>query len=150
MRAFTIAVLVVGLAGCRGERRSPFVEAARAAHGGEMSHPVPIFNVADLRASQRYYRDALGFRVLWDYGEPPDFGAVGRADATVFMCQRCQGHPGAWIMIFTEDVNKLHDELVKRGAAIKQPPTDMPWNLREMLVADPDGNMIRFAGETEH
>jgi catechol 2,3-dioxygenase-like lactoylglutathione lyase family enzyme len=149
-RIWGAALLLTLLFGCRGDKRSPLVEMARTAHGPELSHPIPIFTVADLRASQRYYRDALGFRVLWDHGDPPDFGAVGRGDTTLFMCQRCQGHPGAWIMVFAHDVDALHEELARRGALIVQPPTDMPWHLREMLVADPDGNRIRFGGETEH
>jgi predicted enzyme related to lactoylglutathione lyase len=66
------------------------------------------------------------------------------------MCQGCQGHPGAWVMIFTPDVDKLHAELSLRGARILLPPTDMPWHIREMHVADADGNVIRFGGETEH
>jgi catechol 2,3-dioxygenase-like lactoylglutathione lyase family enzyme len=149
-RTLFVLGLAVGLLGCRGDERSPLVQAARATHGSEMSHPIPIFNVRNLRASQRYYRDALGFTVKWEAGEPPDFGAVGRGDATLFMCQGCQGNPGAWTMIFTPDVDKLHDELVRRKAIIKTPPADMPWHLREMLVADPDGNVLRFAAETEH
>jgi catechol 2,3-dioxygenase-like lactoylglutathione lyase family enzyme len=152
MRRAALAVLLLALApGCKGRDRPPLAKMARAEpqHGG-MSHSIPIFTVGDLRASQSYYRDKLGFEVLWDYGDPPDFGAVGRGDARVFMCQRCQGHPGAWIMIFTHDVDALHAELVRRGAVIKMPPADMPWHLREMQVADPDGNVIRFAGETEH
>jgi catechol 2,3-dioxygenase-like lactoylglutathione lyase family enzyme len=150
-RILLAASLVTALLGCRGDKRSPLVEAARAAaHGPDLSHPIPILSVADLRASERYYRDALGFRVLWEDGDPPDFGAVGRGDATIFMCQRCQGQPGAWMMIFTPDVDKLHEELVRRHATIKQPPRNMPWHLREMQVADPDGNVIRFGGAIEH
>jgi catechol 2,3-dioxygenase-like lactoylglutathione lyase family enzyme len=146
--ALAIAALLVG---CRGERRSPLAEEAHSRlHDSEMSPPIPIFSVRDLRSSQRYFRDALGFTLKWEDGDPPDFAAVGRGDATVFMCERCQGHPGAWIMIFTKDVDRLHAELVGRKAIIKMPPKDMPWHLREMHVADPDGNVIRFGSELEH
>jgi len=142
---------LVALLSCKSDRRPSHLEdTARAAHGSEMSHPIPIFTVHDLRASQRYFRDALGFELKWEDGDPPDFAAVGRGDATLFMCQRCQGNPGAWIMIFTPDVVKLHRELVARKAIIKMPPRDMPWRLREMHVADPDGNTIRFGSAIEH
>jgi uncharacterized glyoxalase superfamily protein PhnB len=47
-------------------------------------------------------------------------------------------------MIFARDVDQLHAELRERHALIRQPPTNMPWGLREMQVADPDGNVIRF------
>jgi len=148
-RALFALVLVV--AGCRGESRQPLAEEAHARlHDSEMSPPIPIFSVRDLRASQRYFRDALGFTLKWEHGDPPGFCAVGRGDATIFFCERCQGHPGTWIMIFVKDVDRLHEELVGRRAVVKMPPTTMPWGLREMNVADPDGNVIRFASETEH
>ena len=51
-----------------------------------------------------------------------------RGEAAIFMCQGCQGHPGAWIMVFARDVDRLHDELVRRKAIIKMPPTDM-WSM---------------------
>ena len=142
-------VIVLALVGCTSKRTS-LAEAARAAHGPGMSHAIPIFNVHDLKASQRYYRDVLGFKVDWEYGDPPDFGSVSRADARIFMCQGCQGNPGGWIMVFTHDVDELHKEYRGKEALIRMPPTTMPWELREMHVADRDGNVIRFASETEH
>ena len=154
MRLATVVIggLVIGSIGCKpaGERNDPLVEAARAcARHAELSCPRPIFNVRSLRASQRYYHDALGFQLDWDHGDPPDFGSVSRADAAIFMCQGCQGASGAWTMIFARDVDRLHEELVQRKAIIKMPPTDMPWGLREMHVADPDGNVLRFGGAIE-
>ena len=50
----------------------------------------------------------------------------------------------AWVMLFTRDVDKLHQELRDKGALIRMPPTDMPWGLREMHVSDLDGNVLRF------
>src|SRR5688572_32899595 len=99
-----------------------------------MSPAIPIFQVASLRASQGYFRDVLGFSVEWDYGDPPNFGAVRRGDGVIFQCQGC-GMAGAWVMLFVKDVDKLHDEIAAKGAIIKMPPTNMPWGLREMHVA---------------
>jgi catechol 2,3-dioxygenase-like lactoylglutathione lyase family enzyme len=137
--------------GCGADAASPLADAAsKLAHDDGLSAAIPIFSVRDLKASQRYYRDALGFTVEWEDGDPPDFGAVARDHARVFMCQGCQGIPGAWIMVFTPNVDELHAELGERGAIIERAPTNMPWNLREMLVRDQDGNAIRFAGPIEH
>ena len=36
----------------------------------------PIFPVADVVATVGYYRDVLGFREGWTWGESPDFGGV--------------------------------------------------------------------------
>jgi catechol 2,3-dioxygenase-like lactoylglutathione lyase family enzyme len=142
----TIGCLAFALPGCkRTHERNPMVEAAKACtRDAEISCPRPILTVASLRGSQRYYREALGFEVMWEHGDPPDFGAVGRGDGVVFLCQGCQGHPGSWMMLFTRDVDRLYAELVRNKAIIRMPPTNMPWGMREMHVADPDGNVMRF------
>jgi catechol 2,3-dioxygenase-like lactoylglutathione lyase family enzyme len=149
MRLMTLmaACLTIAAPGCKRThpRDSPLAEAANAAtHDSELSAPHPILHVASLRDSQRYYRDALGFHVEWEHGDPPDFGAVSRGDSVLFLCQGCSSARGAWTMMFTGDVDRLHAELVGRHAIIKMPPTDMPWGLREIQVVDPDSNVMRF------
>jgi catechol 2,3-dioxygenase-like lactoylglutathione lyase family enzyme len=149
--ALWVVVLAMGLVGCKSERPSPLLEIAKAnVKHGDLSPAIPIFSVGSLRKSQGYYRDVLGFKVDWEHGEPPDFSAVSRGHGVIFMCQNCQGKPGAWIMLFTPDVDRLYRDFRDKDAIIKMPPTNMPWNLREMHVADPDGNVMRFASPLEH
>lgn len=136
---------------CGSDDRPPLaVAAAELGTPDGLAPAIPIFSVRDLAASQRYYRDALGFSVQWEDGDPPDFGAVARDHTTLFMCQGCQGDPGAWVFVMTPNVDELHGELSRRGAIIERKPADMPWRLREMLVRDPDGNAIRFASAVPH
>jgi catechol 2,3-dioxygenase-like lactoylglutathione lyase family enzyme len=141
-----VALTVVGCSSKREPRESPLVaEAKRCAKDSEMECARPILRVTNLAASQRYYRDALGFKIDWDHGDPPSFGSVSRSNFVLFMCEQCQSAAGVWSMTFMHDVDKYYEELKKRGAIIQQAPADMPWGLREMQVADPDGNVIRFA-----
>lgn len=105
---------------------------------------VPIVNTSDLEAGIRYYTERLGFRHDWSHGNPADFASVSRGHVAVFLCQNCQGRRPAWIMVFVDDVDALHSELEGRGATIRQPPADREWGMREMLVEDADGNVIRF------
>jgi catechol 2,3-dioxygenase-like lactoylglutathione lyase family enzyme len=121
-------------------------EIVSACSGKDLACPRPILYVASLAASQRYYRDQLGFHIDWTDGDPPDFGAVSRGDTQIFMCQGCQGHPGGWLWVATPDVDALQTELVKRGARIKAAPENKPWGSREMQVTDLDGNVLRIAG----
>ena len=140
-----LSVLVVGvLASCSSEPAS-LREAALASHEeAELSSARPILNVRDLQASLRYYDRELGFTVDWEHGEPADFGSVSRGHTTVFLCEGCQGTPGAWLMVFARDVDALHEEYRGTDAKIRMPPKDMPWGIREMHVSDLDGNVIRF------
>ena len=149
-----LAVSLV-LAACsskRTERESPYAAEAKRCgkRGVEVECARPIIRVESLKAAPAYYRDKMGFKVDWDHGDPPNFGSVSRGEFVLFMCEQCQSSAGAWSMTFVHDVDKLYADLQKRGAIIKMPPTDMPWELREMHVADPDGNVIRFGSSIEH
>jgi catechol 2,3-dioxygenase-like lactoylglutathione lyase family enzyme len=131
-------------AACKKADHEPLASAARAcARDSELSCARPILGVRSLRASQAYYRDVLGFKVDWDYGDPPNFGSVSRGESVLFLSQGDPG-TGTWTMIFARSVDALYDEMKQKGAIIKLPPTNMPWGLREMHVADPDENVMRF------
>lgn len=104
----------------------------------------PIFRVADLAASLDYYVRVLGFRIDWEFTGV--IACVSRDKAAIFLSEGDQGNPGAWVWIGTGDVERVHADLVKRGATIRQPPTNFPWAL-EMQVADPDGNILRIGSE---
>lgn len=107
----------------------------------------PILNVKNLQASMDYYVQKLGFEKKWDWGDPPDFGCVRRGKVEIFLCEGGQGQPGMWMSVFMDDVDALYEEYKKSGAMILDPPTDFPWQTREMLVEDLDGHRFRMSGE---
>jgi ankyrin repeat protein len=108
---------------------------------------VPILNVRSVPAAITYYVDKLGFQKEWDWGTPPTFGCVHRDGVRIFLCQDGQGAPGMWISVFVHDVDALYDDYRKRGATIRQPPTNFPWGVREMNVEDLDGHRLRFGSD---
>ena len=42
-----------------------------------------------------------------------------------------------WLQV--RDVDATYRDLVGKGVEVTRPPTDEPWGLREMWLADPDG-----------
>jgi uncharacterized glyoxalase superfamily protein PhnB len=54
------------------------------------------------------------------------------------------GDKGAWIMIAVDDVEAVHQRCLANGLEITWPPTDMPWNMREMHVRHPGGHVLRI------
>jgi uncharacterized glyoxalase superfamily protein PhnB len=104
----------------------------------------PILYVRDFAEAMAYYTEKLLFRKLWEWGEPPGFGAVALGKAEIFLCHGEQGHPGTWLSIFIEDVDNYYDRISKLGADVIQPPTDEVWGMREMQVRDPNQHVIRF------
>lgn len=123
----------------------------------------PILNVSDLQASFAWFAK-LGWTKRWEYGEPPDFGSVGSGAVEIFLCLDGQGgrgrgsntrtfgpsgnesaDRGAWMSIWVEDVDAVHERCVAEGLDVVFPPTDLPWNTREMHVRHPDGHVFRVS-----
>jgi catechol 2,3-dioxygenase-like lactoylglutathione lyase family enzyme len=108
---------------------------------------VPILNVTNVSASIAYYVEKLGFLKEWDWGTPPTFGCVYRDGVRIFLCQGGQGGRGTWLSIFVADVDALHEDYRRRGAIIRQAPTNFPWGVREMNVEDLDGHRLRIGSD---
>ena len=109
-------------------------------------HLNPVLNVSNLRESFAWF-EKLGWRKIWDWGDPPDFGAVRSGGYEIFLCENCQGGRGesaAWMSIFVDDVEAVYQRCLEQGLDVTRPPTDMPWNLREMHVRHPDGHTFRI------
>ena len=101
----------------------------------------PILRVGSLADSVRYYTDVLGFSVDWE--DPDGMVSVSRGKCCLFLTEYEQSKPGNWVWIGVNDVDPLHEELVGRGAIIRQAPANFSWAW-EMQVADPDGNVLRI------
>jgi predicted enzyme related to lactoylglutathione lyase len=107
----------------------------------------PILSVADIAISTNYYLGSLGFKTDWEYRDG-DFAISGisRDGHTIYLCEGPQGHPGTWVWIGVEDVDRLFEEFTANGALILKPPTNYPW-AREMHVTDPDRHVLRIGSE---
>jgi predicted enzyme related to lactoylglutathione lyase len=103
-----------------------------------------ILYVRDMGEAMAYYTEKLLFRKLWDWGQPPSFGAVAFGKVEIFLSLGGQGNPGTWLCIFIDDVDSYYQEIKARGAEIIEPPENKPWGMREMLVRDPNQHVIRF------
>jgi ankyrin repeat protein len=122
-------------------------------HTNRFELVVPILSVTDIRASLDYYVEKLGFEKKWEWGDPPDFACVARDQVELFLSLTTQRvATGSWMSIFVQDVDALYEDYKKRGAIIRQPPTEYPWGMREMNVEDLDGHRFRLGtdGGTEN
>lgn len=123
----------------------------------------PILNVSNFAESIAWF-EKLGWRKHWEWGDPPGFGAVTSGRCEIFLCldgqggrgksslSRTFGHDGndaadkgSWMSIWVEDVDAVHRHCLEQGLEVTWPPTDMPWNVREMHVRHPDGHVFRVS-----
>ncbi|MEP6990939.1 MAG: VOC family protein [bacterium] len=108
------------------------------------AHAEPILSVRNLEASVRYYVEVLGFaNASWAM---PEFTAVSRDGAMLYLCQGAQGHPGTWAWIGVDDVEQLHLEYRASGARLRCAPRNYPWAY-ELQVEDLDEHVLRFTSE---
>lgn len=110
---------------------------------------ITILYSQDISASIAYYTEQLGFDIKWEWDTPPTFGGVGRNEVEIFFCKQGQGNPGTWLCIVLDNVDEYYESIKDKGAKIISPPESKEWNMREMLVEDPDGHIIRFGHRIE-
>lgn len=109
----------------------------------------PILYSSDVVRSLKYYTEVLKFEESWQWGDPTDFGGVVRDDVEVFFCLNGQGHPRTWLAIMIDDVDDYYQTIKENGAKILSEPESKEWFMREMLVEDPDGHVLRFGHRIE-
>ena len=110
-----------------------------------------VFVVSDVAKSIGYYRDALGFTVSFEWGSPPSYACLCRDDVELHLLasrqtRRLPGNGG--ICVFVRDVDRLHADLVARGANLINAPEDRDYGMRDFDVVDLDGNQLTFGKES--
>ena len=107
-----------------------------------------VLAVPDLERSAAYYREILGFGVLWE--EASEWRLVER-DGVRVMLGHCPkdmqpselGSHNWFGYLEVDDVGALHDEIAGRGA-VCSPPKDTHYGMREIVVTTVDGHRIVF------
>lgn len=143
---------------------------ADVSRGPQVERVVPILNVSDIRESFAWFVK-LGWRrgFEWSSDESdarPGFGSVEAGGCEIFLCRDGQGSrgkgsnrltfgpdgdetadKGAWMSIWVDDVDAVHERCVAEGLDVTHPPTDEPWGVRECHVRHPDGHVFRISQE---
>jgi hypothetical protein len=123
----------------------------------------PILNVSDLADSFAWF-ERLGWQKRWESADPPGFGAVRAGGCEIFLCHGGQGgwgrspvvatfgpqgsetgDKGVWMSVWVGDVDEVYRRCLEQGIEVAFPPTDMPWDVREMHVRHPDGHVFRIS-----
>src|SRR3954462_15345209 len=106
-----------------------------------------VLEVQDVKASEAFYREKLGFGPGSFAGDPPCFCIVRRDDVSIFLDQSRATRPAPgnqdWaVYLYVDDVDALAAELTARGVAIIRGPVEQPYGCREIYIRDPDGHII--------
>jgi uncharacterized glyoxalase superfamily protein PhnB len=111
---------------------------------------VPEIPAANVDKAAAYYVNTLGFTFDWGNDEGGIAG-ISRGDCRLFITnasfRESYGNVGPalfWLNLHSKgEVDALFAQWKAAGASVVSEPEDKPWKLREFIVADPDGNLIR-------
>jgi uncharacterized glyoxalase superfamily protein PhnB len=118
----------------------------------------PQLLVADIKRSCEFFREKLGFSLVFSYGKPPYYAQVGRDAAHLNL--RCVGRPVlestvrdreellsvSMTVATADEIKLLFLEFQSAGVAFHQTLKKQPWGAKNFVVKDPDGNLLLFAG----
>lgn len=109
----------------------------------------PIIATPDMDRALRFYRDALGGRVTYEFPAPD--GTLAYAGLEIGSTHLGIGlspdevsgnHRPISLWIYADDCDAAVERLRAAGTPIVQEPRDEPWGERVARVRDPDGNEI--------
>lgn len=104
-----------------------------------------LLRPVDVERSLRFYGETLGLAVYREFGGGAERGVVfflggGFLEVSGRSSEPAGPNVALWVQV--RDVDLAHAELAAAGVPVLQPPTTMPWGLRELWVSDPDGVRI--------
>lgn len=103
----------------------------------------PVFFVADVNRSARFYVDKLGFEKGWHSGDGAGTVCqVNHGECEIILCQDAERKDKArlFIELTKEGLADLRRELAERSA----PTRETWWGYDSIQVDDPDGNELLF------
>lgn len=111
---------------------------------------VPEIPVTNIDKAAAHYVDVLGFTLDWG-DEQSGIAGMSRGNCRLFLSNRAfreqYGNMAPALFWLNLDSKNQVDDLFKEWKAgqakIISEPEDKPWKLREFLVADLEGNLIR-------
>jgi catechol 2,3-dioxygenase-like lactoylglutathione lyase family enzyme len=115
--------------------------------------------VASVERSIAFYNGLLGIPVEWN--SAPAFamlrvgakaaggGTIGLLSVVEARKEGCadstpEQKRGVHVELSTDDLDRLHADLLAKGVVFHAPPHDEPWE-RSMTALDPDGYSVEFA-----
>jgi len=149
------SVLRAGLSATPRKRKSPRGKAT-------IVDAEPQLFVADIKKSCEFFREKLGFALVFSYGDPLYYAQVGRDGARLNLrrVERC--NPGGVIdplirvreellsasmtVATADEIKLLFTEFQSAGVPFYQKLKKQPWGAKNFVIQDPDGNLLLFAG----
>jgi uncharacterized glyoxalase superfamily protein PhnB len=106
---------------------------------------IPELPYADVAEAADWLCSAFGFRQRLRIGDHR--AQLVYADGAVIVTRLHEGEPrvAAAVLVRVEDADSHHEQAVRSGAQILQPPANYPYGERQYTAADPGGHHWTFS-----
>lgn len=105
----------------------------------------PTIPVTDIVRALGFYHDVLGFDVTFTNGDPVCFAIINQGAAQLHLSVQPDQAGSAHAHLMVDELDEIHEALKQASIPIRQRPMVQPWGLRDLVVADPDGNTFEIA-----
>lgn len=104
----------------------------------------PTIPVCDIVISLSFYTNILGFKKVFENGDPIGFVILKKDDAEIHLTLKRDHAPTDRnvLHMIVSDANALYDHLNRAGVRIVKGLRDQEYGLRDFIFADPDGNRL--------
>jgi catechol 2,3-dioxygenase-like lactoylglutathione lyase family enzyme len=112
--------------------------------GIEFGRAAPGICVRDIQAAHDFYSRVLGFRKVFENGNPVGFMILVRGKAEIHLSQKSDHKPSTVnvMHIVVNDASALYAICQAEGVRIIKGLVDKDYGQRAFVFADPDGNRI--------
>ncbi|MFD2645006.1 glyoxalase superfamily protein [Pseudomonas japonica] len=113
-----------------------------------LQRAIPVLRMFSVEHSKAFYLDFLGFTLEWEHrfaADLPLYVQIRRDDVVLHLTEHYgDATPGSTVFLPVADIAALEQELAARRHGYARPSAvDVGWG-RQMEVADPCGNRLRF------
>ena len=104
----------------------------------------PTIPVTDISKALSFYTEQLGFKKVFENGEPVGFVILEKDDAEIHLTLKLD-HKASdrnLLHLMVSDAQALYDLLDEAGVRIVKGVRDAEYGLRDFVIADTDGNRL--------
>lgn len=113
----------------------------------QLSHFGAQFPVHDVNKAADWYRDNLGFEILYEWGSPAEYAVLKKDDAVSIHFTKVESNVEVQeraIYIFCYNVNDVYEELRDKSIEGLKEITDREYGMRDFDLYDPFGHRLSF------
>ena len=108
------------------------------------SRVAPSVYISQVDRAIAFYRDGLGFSVD-NIDDPPRRAVMTQNSAVLHLDVNAAKAGSSRVHMIVDNLDSVCEQLSRAGVRLLQSPTIQVWGLRDIWVADPDGNVFELA-----